>query len=445
MSAATNARRGNPNLEIVVLEQSEWVSYSACGIPYLTGGAVAALDDLVVRTPDELRARHHIDVRTSHQVRAVDLDQRRVEIRALARERTFWLSYDELLFATGATPFRPSDVPGIDADWVHGVQTLDDARQLLGSLDANPPHDVVVVGTGYIGLEMAEAFVERGTRVTLIDRADHVMGTLDPELAVCVHDALTAKGITVRLGEQLEALEATAGASGAGGGNVVTDRGAVPADLVVLGMGVRANSDLARDAGVALGPRSAIAVDRRQHTSSEGVWAAGDCAAVLHRVSQQPVHVALGTVANKTGRVAGINLGGGYATFKGVLGTAITKVCEVGISRTGLTERDAAAAGFETVIGAADTTVQAGYMREPGWAHVRLVCEQGSGRLLGGQIVGTQGVAKHVDTLATALWAELTCHDLVDLDLSYAPPFSSVWDPVQQAARVAQRAVRPSP
>jgi NADPH-dependent 2,4-dienoyl-CoA reductase/sulfur reductase-like enzyme len=267
------------------------------------------------------------------------------------------------------------------------------------------------------------------------------MGTLDPELADRVHDALTAKGVTVRLGEELRALEPASGGGESGGGNVVTDRGAVPADLVVLGMGVRPNTDRAREAGVPLSARGAIAVDRRQRTGSDGVWAAGDCAAVHHRVSQQPTHVALGTVANKTGRVAGINLGGGYATFKGVLGTAITKVCEVGIGRTGLTSREAEEAGFETVVGAADTTVQAGYMRAPGFAHVRLVCEQGTGRLLGGQIVGTQGVAKHIDTVATALWTDLTCHDLIDLDLSYAPPFSSVWDPVQQAARVALRAL----
>lgn len=441
MSAATNARRGNPDLEIVVLEASEWVSYSACGIPYLAAGDVDELDDLVVRTPNDFRAQHRIDVRTGHRATSVDLDGRRVEIRAASRDRTFTLPFDELMIATGARPTRP-DIPGIDAPWVQGVQTLGDAARLLELGQRSRCRDVVVVGGGYIGLEMAEAFIQRGANVTLLEAADHVMGTLDPDLAKPVHAALEGKGVSVRTGEGVEAIEGRAnGDRLADGGRVVAAGRSYPADLVVLGLGVQPNSELAADAGIGLGARRAVAVDRRQRTDAEGVWSAGDCATAFHRVSQRPVNVALGTVANKAGKVAGVNLGGGYATFGGVVGTAITKVCEVGIARTGLSETEARDAGFEPVAATIETTVGASYMADPGWAHVKLLAERGTGRLLGGQIVGTQSSAKRIDTVAMALWARLSVQDLLEADLAYAPPFSSVWDPVQQAARVVVRRI----
>jgi len=437
MSAATNARRGQPDLEIVVLERTDWVSYSACGIPYLAGGDVAELDDLVVRTPNEFRANHRIDVRLGHEVTEIDLDARGGHVRVVAKERSFQLGFDQLVIATGAAPFRP-DVPGIHAPWVVGVQTLGDAARLLEAGERGRCRDVVVVGGGYIGLEMAAAFVQGDAKVTLVEGSDHLMGTLDPDLAGSVRKALEGKGVRVQTGVRAIGFEPAAGA-GELGGTVQTDAGSLRADLVVLGLGMRPNSALAEQAGLALGPKRAVAVDRRQQTSAEGVWSAGDCASVFHRVSEQPTYVALGTVANKTGRVAGINIGGGYAAFAGVVGTAITKVCEVGIGRTGLTEREAAAAGFATIAVTHSGTVTAGYMPNAGWADVKLVAERGSGRVLGGQIVGTEGVAKRIDTVATALWSQLTVDDLVDLDLSYAPPFSSVWDPIQQTARQVQR------
>jgi NADPH-dependent 2,4-dienoyl-CoA reductase/sulfur reductase-like enzyme len=439
MSAATNARRGNPELEIVALEKSDWTSYSACGIPYLAGGDVGELEDLVVRTPNEFRSQHRIDVRTGHEVRAIDLDRRRVEVRVVAQSRTFSLPFDELVLATGAEPWRP-EIPGIDASWVLGVQTLTDAQRLLELGEGSRCHDVVVVGGGYIGLEMAEAFVQRGAKVTLVEGSDQVMGTLDPDLAEPVRAALEGKGVIVRTGVKVLGFEDDQrGAAPASGGVVVTDAGALRADLVVLGTGVRPRSQLAAAAGIGLGAKGAITVDRRQRTDTEGVWAAGDCATAYHRISQRRTHVALGTVANKMGRVAGINLGGGYATFAGIVGTAITKVCEVGIARTGLTEREAAEAGFVTVASTWSGTVRSGYMPDAGWVKVKLVAERGTGRLLGGQIVGTEGSAKRIDTVATALWAGLSVQDLIDADLAYAPPFSSVWDPVQRAARATAR------
>jgi NADPH-dependent 2,4-dienoyl-CoA reductase/sulfur reductase-like enzyme len=395
-------------------------------------GDVPTVDDLVVKTPAELRSEHRIDVRTRHEVVAIDLDARSAEVRDLDRERTIRLPFDQLAFGTGARPVRPQ-LPGIDEPWVHGVQNLEDGASLLAAAETGRCRDVIVVGGGYIGLEMAEAFHRRGARVTLVEANDHVMArTLDPELSSRVEDALSGLGVKVRLGERVEAFDR---------GRVVTGTGALPADLVVLGLGVEPNSELAREAGVGLGEHDAIRVDRRQRTDADGVYAAGDCAESWDLVARRHRYIALGTVANRTARVAGTNLGGGYATFPGIVGTAVTKVCEHEVGRTGLTEADADAAGFQAVTVSIDSTVRAGYLPDAPPVTVRLVAERGTGRLLGGQILGGPGAAKRIDVLATALTCRLTVADLVDLDLSYAPPFSPVWDPLQVAARQALRKI----
>ncbi|QXC59125.1 FAD-dependent oxidoreductase [Aquihabitans sp. G128] len=431
MAAATNARRGRADLEIVALEKGRYTSYSACGIPYLVGGSVGELDDLVVRTPQEFRDQHRIDVRVGHEVKGIDLAARRLEVRALDQGRTFHLGFDLLHVATGARPVRP-DLPGIDADWIHGVQTLTDAAGLLASIDARTCRRVVVIGGGYVGLEMAEAFVDRGAQVTLVDAAPQPMRTVDPDLGAKVAEVLAGYGVTVQVDTKVQ---------GFGDHVVHTDAGDLPADLVVLGIGVLPASQLALDAGLDAGARGAIAVDHRQRTSAEGVYAAGDCADTFHLVSRQRVHVALGTVANKTGGVAGRNLGGGYASFPGVLGTAVTRICEVEVARTGLNQQEAAAAGIECVVGTAEATTRAGYF--PGSAEVtaRVLAERGTGRLIGGQIVGADRVGKRIDVLATAITAGMTANDVLELDLAYAPSVSPLWDPVQVAARKAVSAL----
>jgi NADPH-dependent 2,4-dienoyl-CoA reductase/sulfur reductase-like enzyme len=426
MAAASVARRRRSDLEIVAIERGRWTSYSACGIPYLVGGEVGSLDDLVARTPEQFRAMR-IDVRTEHEVIGVDLPARQLTVHNVVHERTFKLGFDLLHLATGAVPRRP-EIPGLDADHVHGVQTLGDARRLLDDAATSRPERVVVVGSGYIGLELAEAFTRRGASVTVVERGAEVMGTLDPDMGAVVGRALRSRGIEVHLGETLEGVEA---------GMVHTSSGSLPADLVVLGLGAEANTALAAEAGLELGVGGAIVVDRRQRTSVDGVWAAGDCCQSIHLVSGRPVHQALGTVANKQGLVAGINLGGGYATFPGVVGTAITRLCDLEVARTGLNEAEAAAAGFGVVTSRIETSVVAGYLPDPGKVTVKLVAEAHTGRLLGAQIVGSAGAAKRIDTVATALSARLDVTDLLMLDLAYAPPFSSVWDPVQVAARQA--------
>ena len=426
MTAAMQVRRRQPYLEIVVLEKGAWTSYSACGIPYLVGGDVPSLDHLVARTPQEFRDDHRIDVRLHHEVVGVDLAARQVEVRDLQRDRTIQIGFDRLHLATGARPVRP-DLPGIDSADVYGVQTLDDARLLLERARATRCRSVVVVGGGYIGLEMAEAFVRWGAEVSLVDSGEHLMRTLDADLADKLLAPMRAMGITIHLGTRVAAFEP--------GQVVLADERRLAADLVVLGLGVTPNSELGARAGLPTGRRGALVVDRRQRTPVAGVYAEGDCCESHHLVSGRPVHVALGTVANKHARVAGTNIAGGYATFPGVVGTAVSKICDTEVARTGLTEHEADRAGFRYHVATIESTTRAGYYPGAAPITVKMLAEQRSGRLLGAQIVGQEGAAKRIDVVATALHAGMDVEQMTHLDLSYAPPFAPVWDPVLVAAR----------
>ncbi len=433
MSAASQARRRRPveELEIVAFERGRFTSYSACGIPYLLGGVVEDHRQLVARTPETFRDRFHIDARTGHEVVEIDLGARRVRVRRDGSRGQVEEAWDHLVVATGAEPVRPS-IPGIDSEGIHGIQTLEDGLAVARALEEEP-RKAVVVGGGYIGLEMAEALVMRGLRVTLVEQAPQPMRTLDPEMGALVADALRDVGVVLRLGETVEAFEVTQGrVSG-----VRTSAGVLPADLVILGLGTRPRAHLAEAAGIPVGSTGGIRTDHRMRTEVEGVWAAGDCVETFHRVSRAPVAIALGTHANKQGRVAGINLGGGYATFPGVVGTAVSKICDVEVARTGLNAQEATRAGFAFEAVTVESTTRAGYFPGAKRMKTRILAERRSGRLLGAQIVGLEGAAKRIDVLAACLWNEMTVDEMQGMDLSYAPPFSPVWDPVLIAARKA--------
>jgi NADPH-dependent 2,4-dienoyl-CoA reductase/sulfur reductase-like enzyme len=437
MSAASQAKRVDDSLEIVALERGTHTSYSACGIPYWVGGVVPDAGALVARTPKQHRA-NGIDLRLRSEAMALDLDRREVEVRDHAGASTYRLGFDHLVLATGAHPRQP-DVPGVDAQGIHGVQTLDDGERLLESLEREPRR-AVVVGGGYIGIEMAEAMFLRGLDVTVLTRSAEPMATLDPDMGSQVHRAMEAIGIDVRTRVRLDGFETDEDGRVTA---VVTDAGSFQADLVVLGTGVAPETTLAREAGLLLGRWGGLVTDLQMRVfDADGVWAAGDCVESIDLVSGNRVHVALGTHANKQGRVLGTNLGGGYATFPGVVGTAVSKVCELEIARTGLREADCDAVGYRWLAVTVDSTTRAGYYPDAAPITVKLVVEQRTGRLLGGQIVGREGAAKRVDILAVALWNRMTVEEIAMLDLGYAPPFSPVWDPVLIAARKAADAVR---
>ncbi|MBO7938604.1 MULTISPECIES: FAD-dependent oxidoreductase [Streptomyces] len=440
MSAASQARRlkGPGELEIVAFERGGFTSYSACGIPYWVGGAVPDRDALIARTPEEHRARG-IGLRLRTEVTRIDVAGRRVHARDLDSGAESWTSYDKLVVATGARPIRP-EMPGADAAGVHGVQTLGDGQELIDSLARARGRRAVVVGAGYIGVEMAEALIDRGFEVTVVNRGSEPMATLDPDMGRLVHRAMEGLGITM-----VNDAEVTGVRTGDDGRvrAVVTDAAEYPADVVVLGIGVRPETSLAEAAGLPLGAHGGLLTDLgmrvRGHTD---IWAGGDCVEVLDLVSGQERHVPLGTHANKHGQVIGTNAGGGYATFPGVVGTAVSKVCDLEIARTGLREKDAHRAGlrYETVT--IESTSRAGYYPGSSPMTVKMLAERRTGRLLGVQIVGREGAGKRVDIAAVALTAGMTVEQMTALDLGYAPPFSPVWDPVLVAARKAAAKVR---
>ncbi|MFC9960283.1 FAD-dependent oxidoreductase [Streptomyces nigra] len=439
MSAASQARRLRDagELEIVAFERGHFTSYSACGIPYWVGGDVAGPERLIARTAEEHRARD-IDLRLRTEVTEIDVAGRRVRARDLDSGDESWTSYDKLVIATGARPIRP-DMPGVDAPGVHGVQTLDDGQALLDTLARTGGRRAVVVGAGYIGVEMAEALINRGYEVTVVNRGSEPMSTLDPDMGRLVHEAMEGLGITM-----VDDAEVTKILTGEDGHvrAVATQDAEYPADVVVLGIGVRPETTLARAAGLPLGEHGGLLTDRamrvRGHTD---VYAGGDCVEVLDLVSGQERHVPLGTHANKHGQVIGTNVGGGYATFPGVVGTAVSKVCDLEIARTGLREKDARRAGLRYVTATIESTSRAGYYPGASPMTVKMLAELRTGRLLGVQIVGREGAGKRVDIAAVALTAGMTVEQMTSLDLGYAPPFSPVWDPVLVAARKASKAV----
>ncbi|WP_328354633.1 FAD-dependent oxidoreductase [Streptomyces sp. NBC_00445] len=478
MSAASQGRRlkGPDELEIVAFERGHFTSYSACGIPYWVGGDVPDRDQLIARTPEEHRARG-IDLRLRTEVTEIDVDRQRVRARDVDSGAESWTSYDKLVIATGARPIRP-DMPGADAPGVHGVQTLDDGQALIdtlartrGCIDHAPTerqslcrdHDraqpsgpprargldtgallrrgrAVVVGAGYIGVEMAEALINRGYEVTVVNRGSEPMSTLDPDMGRLVHEAMEGLGITmVNDAAVTKILTGDDGHVRA----VATEAAEYPADVVVLGIGVRPETTLAAQAGLPLGTHGGLLTDLSMRVRGHAdIWAGGDCVEVLDLVSGQERHIALGTHANKHGQIIGTNIGGGYATFPGVVGTAVSKVCDLEIARTGLREKDARRAGLQFTSVTIESTSRAGYYPDSNPMTVKMLAERRTGRLLGVQIVGREGAGKRVDIAAVALTARMTVEQMTALDLGYAPPFSPVWDPVLVAARKASKAVQ---
>lgn len=434
MTAAAGLRRLLPDEhEVVVLERGHDTSYSACGIPYWVAGDVDSSDDLVARTPEQHR-KNGIDLRLGVEALALDLEGRTV------RTSDGDLSFDHLVLATGAEPVRP-DLPGIGASGVLGVQSLDDGRAVLDALAEDPQH-VVVVGSGYIGLEMAEACTARGFDTTVVERHETPLALIEPRLGERVADAMRATGIELRTGADVEGFETTDGrVSGVRVGDEV-----VPADLVILGLGVRARSSLGSDAGLPTGPKDAYLVDH--HGRIEGhpsVWAAGDCVASVDRTTGERVHVPLGTHANKQGMVVADALAAeilGRAprwSFPGIVQTAITRFCALEVSRVGLGERQARDAGFDPLVVSIDTTTHAGYLATARPMTVLLVADRATRRVLGVQVVGAEGAGLRIDAAAVAITGGLLVDDVVMLDLAYAPPFSSVWSPLQVAARAAAK------
>lgn len=456
MSAAAKARRVDSDLEIVVYEKSGYVSYGACGFPYYVKGDIPHIENLIARTPQQM-AQQNIAAHIHHEV--LNIDPSRQTIRVLNHEsgREFTDQWDKLIIASGASVNRPP-IPGIHLPGVFTLRTTEDALAIRRWLEEEKPQKAVIVGAGYIGLEMAEAMRAHGIEVTIVDMADQVMPSLDPDMASLVLADLERNNVSVHLQKPVKSfvgpaqMEAIADAVAkklqrlpvAVSGRlrvreVVTEDQVLPADIVIFGTGGRPNVAIAKEAGIAIGSTGAIAVDEQQRTNLNNIWAAGAVAEAHHLVLDKPAYVPLAATANKQGRVAGTNAAGGQSRFGGVVGSAVVKAFDLVIAHTGLSAKWAKAAGFDADCSTIEATSRARYVPGSQPIHVKLVFERGTQRLLGGQIVGEEGVAKRSDIIAAALHAGWTTYDLAELDLCYAPPVSPVWDPILVAANVANR------
>lgn len=432
MSAAAKARRTNKQLDIIVYEQSGFVSYGSCGFPYFIKGEIPQINDVIVRTPAQFAAQG-ITAHVKHQVLEIDSAAQTVVVRNLDTGHEFTDQWDRLILTTGGASARPA-LAGLQLPGIFTLRTVEDAVAIRQWIDEHRPERGVIVGGGYIGLELAEALAAHHMHITLLEATGQVLPTLDAEMAAHIQAELTAQGVDVRLDC---AVEAFAGSERVR--EVLAGGQHIAADIVIVSVGVKPSVGLARAAGIALGPTGAVAVDDHQRTNITGIWAAGDVAEAQHLVMGRPAYVPLGSTANKQGKVAGANAAGGDERFGGIVGTSVVKVFDLHAAGTGLSELRARAEGYNAASVVATANSRAHYMPGHQPIHVKLVFEQDTHKLLGGQIVGREGVSKRIDTLAAALHAGWTTEQLAELDLSYAPPFAPVWDPILVAANLASR------
>lgn len=443
MSAASRARRLDPDLEILVFDRTGYVSYGSCGLPYYIGGLIGKPEELVVYSPAFFKEKRNIDVFVRHEVTGIHPETKRVTVRRLSDGETLEFVYDVLVLATGASAVRPP-VPGVDRPGVFVLRALEDGIALRrrieeltspGALPGGRAPRAVLVGAGPIGLEAAENFARLRFEVTIVEMMPQVLPGYHTELAAMLQAQLERHGIAVFTGEKVAAIEGP-GEDGPVQAVRTASGRTLPADVVLLGTGIRPNVQLARQAGIRLGPTGAVAVDERLRTSAADIFAAGDGVETWHRVLQRPTWIPLGTTSNKMGRIAGENAAGGDAIFRGIVGTAALRAFDLEVGRTGLTEQEAAGGGFDPVTAYVRHGSRAHYYPGPGPVHVWLVGDRRTGRVLGAQLLGPAGaVAKRVDVLAVAITAGMTADEVAELDLSYAPPFAPVWDPVLMAAR----------
>ncbi|HPC82186.1 MAG TPA: FAD-dependent oxidoreductase [Thermoanaerobaculaceae bacterium] len=432
MSAACRLRRLDEHAEIVVLERGPHVSYASCGLPYHISGTICDRDRLLVATPEMLAARYALDVRVEHEAVAIDRPKREVVVRDRRTAREYRLPYDRLLLAPGAAPAR-LPIPGADHPRVLTLRSLADMDAILAAVAAAAPQKAVVVGAGYIGLELAEALCFAGLEATLVEAMPQVLPAADPEMAVLLEHELERNGVDLCLGTRVTAIETR----GEGLAVRLSSGDELEAGLVVVAAGVRPEVDLAREAGLECGPSGGIAVDNAMRTSDEAILAAGDAVEVVDVVTGAPALVPLAGPASRQGRIAADTIAGRSSVYRGSQGTVICKVFELAIGMTGRSETALAAAGVpheKVYIFGGD---HASYYPGAAPLYLKLLFDPRDGRILGAQAVGSRGVDRRIDVLAVALRAGLTVEDLEHLELCYAPPFGSARDPVNLAGFAA--------
>jgi len=428
--AASRARRLDPEMEITVYQEEPEPSISECGLPYLLSSVVRERENLIARTPERF-AQNDIEVLVRHRVQKIDSAARELSVLDLKTGEAFDDTYDRLVIATGARAVLPP-IPGAELEGVFKLRFLTDSDEIGGYIEEHSPKKATIVGGGYIGLEVAENLCRLGMEVSLIEGEDRVALAYGPEVSEQVEAELEAHGIGVYTGEKVEEFTGEGRVRGVKFGD-----GKLETDLVIVGVGIKPCVDLAEDAGVEIGATGAIRIDKHMRTSLPGVWAAGDCVETTNLVSGKPAWVPLGDTANQMGRVAGTNAATGedILEFPGVLGTGIFKVFDLGVGKTGLSEKEATEAGFEVVSAGLWANGRAAYYPGVQKGFLKLIADHATGRLLGAEGAGS-GTDKLIDICATALWGGLSYPDLVNIDLAYSPPYGPALSPVIQAATI---------
>ncbi|WP_156289334.1 CoA-disulfide reductase [Oceanobacillus salinisoli] len=428
MSAAMEIIRTDESAEVTVLERGEDYSYGQCGLPYVIGGVIPSVKDVIARSVETFREKYHIDARINTEVTDINVKEQIVSGIQTERNEHFQISYDRLLIALGSDPIVP-DWNGIYLEGIHTLKTISDTKDIMTDMTDDMKH-VTVVGGGYVGLEIAENFHRLGKKVTLIQRGEQVANIFDPDMAELIHEEAQKNGIELILGESVVGFSGEKRVD-----TVITEKQSYPTDFVLLGIGVRPNTAFLKDTGIYMNGQGAIHVNAYMETSVENVYAAGNCATQYHRIKQVDDYIPLGTTANKQGRIAGANMAGKSLTFKGIVGTAIMKFFDLTLGRTGLNEKEAQRYKIPYEVQTGKGSSHAGYYPGKEALNIKLLYHKQTKQLLGGQIIGKKGVDKRIDVLSTALYNKMTVHQLLDLDLAYAPPYNGVWDPVQQMAR----------
>jgi NADPH-dependent 2,4-dienoyl-CoA reductase/sulfur reductase-like enzyme/rhodanese-related sulfurtransferase len=441
-SAAARARRLCEKCDIIVFERGPHVSFANCGLPYFVGGEIREPDTLLLQTPETLRARFNLDVRVQTEVIALHRASREVQVRDLASGRDYLQPYDDLILSTGATPLLPP-IPGIDRQGHFTVRNIPDVERIMEWIKDCRACQGVVVGGGYIGLEMAEQLVRRGgLSVSLVEALPQVMAPFDPEMAAWLHTELRNNGVDLHLGDAVGSFEPPRAGETARASVAVLKSGTrLPADAVILGLGVRPYVELARKAGLAIGAWGGIRVNDRLQTDDPHIWAVGDAIEVRDAVTGQWVVVPLAGPANRQGRIAADNVFGRDSSYKGTWGTAILRLFNLSAGCTGASEKTLRKAGIPCQALHLHPASHAGYYPGAEPIALKILFAPDTGRLLGGQAVGREGVDKRIDVLATALKGGMTVHDLAELELAYAPPYGSAKDPVNLAGMAAQNVV----
>lgn len=436
LSAASKAKRVKPDMEIEVYEKSGYISYGACGLPYFVGGMIEEPDDLVSLTVDQMTNKRGIPTFTHHEVTKIDREHKTVTVVNLDNGESRVCPYDKLVIATGARPIKPA-LPGIDADGVYYLRTVEDGIRLKAIVKAEGKKKAAIVGGGFIGLEVAEELSLSGVEVHVYELMPRLLPFLDESFSQIVLDTLTKNGIHVHTGVGVEEILTDDGAvCGVKAGGQETE-----VDFVLMSIGVVPNSELARDAGLELGIKGCIAVDDELRTSDPDIWACGDCVQMKSRITGGAVYVPLGTTANKQGRIAGGNIAGAHDTFKGVLGSMVTKVFDLYIAATGLSVSQAEAAGFQVASSVVTKGDKASYYPGSRDNKICMVLDKKTGRLLGAQAIGSESVAGRMNVFVAAITCGMTVPEINELDLVYSPSVAPVYDPILIAASQAMKKI----